>query len=411
MRKILCVFSLTISVCLSLTAQSLTTVILPQYIEGINPTNTNRIPYAYRVKITGLTANATYHYFNQIVNSSDATSTSGAGNCIFASATGDFVRTTGPDLTKAGNYGTFTTDGGGTYEGWFITEPTGNVRFVPGKYIFMRIILNDGAGGTTEALRPTTTDSVRVVKLDPAATDSTGTGLRCTSAANPKDFVFTYDNTAGTGRPISGSFIESDGTANTANYASFYANSVNGVDGAFGVVLPNALPNGIRRIERRSLASGAVVGYATDADGVWPSGANTVNPSGGTTEIVLAGTDVQWITGIESVGTMPREFALFQNYPNPFNPRTTISYSLPQAGIVMLKVYDVMGREISVLVHNERKAAGNYEVSFDATNLPSGVYFYGLSVVPLARRDLVPTDGQDGQAQSFVETKRMLLIK
>lgn len=396
MRKILCVFFLTVTVCLSLGAQSLTTVILPRYIEGFNwTTNTNRIPFAYRVKITGLTANATYRYFNQIVNSSDATTANGAGNFIFASATGDFVRTSSPGLTTAGTYGTFTTDVTGAYEAWFATEPTGNARFVPGKYIFMRVMLNDGAGGTTVALRLTTTDSVRVVKLDPAAADSTGTGLRCTSTASPKDFVFTYDNTAGTGRPISGSFVESDGTDNTSanSYAAFYANQVNGISGAFGVVLPNALPNGIRRIERRSLATGAVVGYATDADGVWQSGANTVNPSGGTTEIVLAGTDVQWTTGIQSTGTMPNEFALFQNYPNPFNPRTMISYSLPQAGIVTLKVYDVMGREMIVLVHNERKAAGNHEVSFDATNLPSGVYFYKL------------------QTESFVETKRMLLIK
>ncbi len=108
------------------------------------------------------------------------------------------------------------------------------------------------------------------------------------------DFVFAYDNTSGTGRPISGSFIESDGTANTTanNYAPFYANSVDDVNGAFGVILPNVLPNGIQRIERRSLATGAILDTAKDNDGVWPSGANTINPSGGTSEIVLAGTDL-----------------------------------------------------------------------------------------------------------------------
>ena len=158
----------------------------------------------------------------------------------------------------------------------------------------MRMTLNDGAGGTTAALLLTTADSVRVVKLDPAASDSTGTGLRCTSAANPKDFVFAYDDTAGTGRPVSGSFVESDGTDNSTanNYAAFYSNSVNGISGAFGMVLPNMLSNGIRRIEQRSLANGAVVVAATDADGIWPSGANTVNPSGGTTEIILTGKDL-----------------------------------------------------------------------------------------------------------------------
>jgi len=106
--------------------------------------------------------------------------------------------------------------------------------------------LNDGAGGTTAALLLTTTDSVRVATLDPAASDSTGTGLRCTTAASPKDFIFVYGDTAGTGRPLSGSFIESDGTNNstTNNYAAFYSNSVDGVNGAFGLVLPNMLSNG-----------------------------------------------------------------------------------------------------------------------------------------------------------------------
>ena len=294
LSKRIAVFFLAISVYSILSSQSLTTVILPQYIEGVNPTNTNRIPFAYRVKLTGLLSSSTYRFYNQVVVSSDALSQSGAGNCIFVSATGNFVRTSSPGLTTAGTYGTFTTDGTGAYEGWFITEPTGNKRFVPGKYVFVRMTLNDGAGGTTAALLLTTTDSVRVATLDPAASDSTGTGLRCTTAASPKDFIFVYGDTAGTGRPLSGSFIESDGTNNstTNNYAAFYSNSVDGVNGAFGLVLPNMLSNGIRRIEQRSLANGTVVASATDADGVWPSGANTVNPTGGATEIVLAGTDL-----------------------------------------------------------------------------------------------------------------------
>lgn len=87
------------------------------------------------------------------------------------------------------------------------------------------------------------------------------------------------------------------------------------------------------------------------------------------------------------------QFDLQQNYPNPFNPRTTISYSLPRASTVTLKVYDVMGREVTTLVNNERKAAGNYEAYFDGANLPSGIYFYRLYV------------------ENFVGTKKMVLIK
>jgi hypothetical protein len=74
---------------------------------------------------------------------------------------------------------------------------------------------------------------------------------------------------------------------------------------------------------------------------------------------------------------MPQSFVLYQNYPNPFNPSTLISYQLPASGFVTLKVFDVLGREIEMLVH-ERQNAGNHSVQFNATNLPSGVYFYRL---------------------------------
>ena len=378
----------------TLMGPQLTAVILPKYIEGVNGTNSNRIPFAYRARLTGLLADSTYRFYNQVVISSDTITANGAGNCIFASATGDFVRGGNPSLATTGNYGTLIADGTGVYEGWFITEPTGNKRFVPGKYIFMRMTLNDGAGGTTVALLLTTADSVRVVKLDPAPSDSTGTGLRCTSAANPKDFVFAYDDTAGTGRPVSGSFVESDGTDNSTvnNYAAFYSNSVNGISGAFGMVLPNMLSNGVRRIEQRSLANDSVVAVATDANGIWPSGTNTVNPSGGTTEIILTALDLHE-TGVRGMGTIPEEFALMQNYPNPFNPSTKITFTLKSNSTVRLSVYDILGREAAILVNNERKPAGRYEVLFTSTNLSSGIYFYRL------------------QTENFVKTNKMVVIK
>ncbi len=75
----------------------------------------------------------------------------------------------------------------------------------------------------------------------------------------------------------------------------------------------------------------------------------------------------------------PLYFFLSQNYPNPFNPTTTISYSIPKPGLVTLKVYDILGREVETLV-NENKLPGNYEVKFNAGNLASGVYFYRLQV-------------------------------
>jgi len=70
-------------------------------------------------------------------------------------------------------------------------------------------------------------------------------------------------------------------------------------------------------------------------------------------------------------------YALFQNYPNPFNPVTTIKYQIPKSGFVILKVYDVLGKEVATLV-NEKQSVGSYEVDWDGTGYPSGVYFYRL---------------------------------
>lgn len=88
----------------------------------------------------------------------------------------------------------------------------------------------------------------------------------------------------------------------------------------------------------------------------------------------------------------PSTYTLFQNYPNPFNPLTTISYSIPASSFVTLKVFDILGNEISSLV-NEEKLAGNYELEFNAANLPSGVYFYRLQTV------------------NFIEISKMVLMK
>lgn len=97
-------------------------------------------------------------------------------------------------------------------------------------------------------------------------------------------------------------------------------------------------------------------------------------------------------TGIEEEGEIVNKFTLDQNYPNPFNPTTIIRYSIAEAGIVTLKVYDVLGREVAQLV-NEQKSAGSYDVNFDASKLASGVYMYKL------------------ESGSFTESKKMILIK
>jgi hypothetical protein len=89
---------------------------------------------------------------------------------------------------------------------------------------------------------------------------------------------------------------------------------------------------------------------------------------------------------------LPTTFALGQNYPNPFNPSTTIKYELPKASDVRLSVFDILGREVSVLV-NERRDAGVHEAKFDGSNLASGLYLYRL------------------QVRDFVQTRKILLVR
>ncbi len=89
-------------------------------------------------------------------------------------------------------------------------------------------------------------------------------------------------------------------------------------------------------------------------------------------------TDQVYTSNEDELSNIPEGFRLDQNYPNPFNPSTTINYSLNQAGLVTLKVYDITGREVATLV-NSRESAGEHSVTFDASNLASGVYIYTLT--------------------------------
>ncbi|OGU74600.1 MAG: hypothetical protein A3H45_10575 [Ignavibacteria bacterium RIFCSPLOWO2_02_FULL_55_14] len=101
----------------------------------------------------------------------------------------------------------------------------------------------------------------------------------------------------------------------------------------------------------------------------------------------------EMITSVDRLSAaLPMHFRLEQNYPNPFNPATTISFALPSRSFVSLKVFDALGREVTILL-SEQLPAGKYSLQWNAVGLPSGVYFYRL------------------QAGSFTETKKLLLLR
>ena len=105
-------------------------------------------------------------------------------------------------------------------------------------------------------------------------------------------------------------------------------------------------------------------------------------------------TDIQWptATAVEDELTQPANYVLYQNYPNPFNPETNIKFNLSDRGFVSLKIFDILGREVAVLV-NEAMEPGIHEFNFNAGQLNSGVYLYRLTT------------------ENFTETKRMVLLK
>ena len=124
---------------------------------------------------------------------------------------------------------------------------------------------------------------------------------------------------------------------------------------------------------------------------------NDIGHCGGT-PVVIYVTDVTDVKELSSTnGVLPQSYELNQNYPNPFNPTTTINYSIPlvEFGFVPtthLAIYDILGQEVEILI-NKKQNPGNYEVTWNAGNLTSGVYFCRL------------------QVGSFIETRKMILLR
>ncbi|MBK8552470.1 MAG: T9SS type A sorting domain-containing protein [Ignavibacteria bacterium] len=124
--------------------------------------------------------------------------------------------------------------------------------------------------------------------------------------------------------------------------------------------------------------------HFTDSNTGW-----IVGNSGTILKTTNGGTSV----GVQNFSTeIPSGYSLSQNYPNPFNPVTNLEFGISDLGFVSLKVYDILGKEVVTLV-NEKLSPGKYQVEFDGSGLPSGVYFYRLT------------------AGEFTDTKRMMLIK
>jgi hypothetical protein len=139
-----------------------------------------------------------------------------------------------------------------------------------------------------------------------------------------------------------------------------------------------------------------LVGYWRFDEG---SGTNTNDVSGHGNNGILVNNPYWVLSGVVFVSVkelsskiMPETFTLFQNFPNPFNPTTSISFSLPLKSFVSIKIFDLIGREVAIIV-SEELSAGSYSRTWNATTMSSGIYFYRL------------------HAGSFTETKKLVLLR
>ncbi|MFP4191152.1 MAG: CotH kinase family protein [Candidatus Hydrogenedentota bacterium] len=294
-------------------AAALEEILIPRYMQADPPhPNNDRVPYAFRLRLSGLVPDTEYRYANRIATVDEEPTQDGAGNNIFVDPANFRRNTDTPDFGgDPGAFSTFETDSAGTYEGWFITEPTGNDRFDEDE-LRLRILLNDGAGGEENHFFLTTPSTAELRSFGQEADEATG--LYADSPSEPRNFVFLYDNVDGEGRPIAGTFVEPGGQDIDGRYTTFYEDEVWDEAGRWGTLLPNDLAEGVRRIEERDVADGSVARVLTSEDGQW-DGVDTRNPSGG--------------------ATAPIVLALEEDPGNPGDPAFQLLDFTPKAGLTM----------------------------------------------------------------------------
>lgn len=358
-------------------------IIVPQFMQGLNGTNNQRIPTAFRFRLDNLTPSATYRYAGQMVLASSGETDTGGGNPWYANSDNSFTRTTNPGLSTSGAYGEFTTDTNGSYTGWFMIEPTANNNFTPGNEVFWRVRLNDGAGGTSVARRLTSASAIKVINFGTQENVNQGTFLRGVSQSPAKNFIFVYDNEAGTGRPISGTVVESDGLdlSGVTQILPLYKNNVDGIAGAWGVIIPNSTGSkgftGIKRIESRNLSDASIYAEATDSDGVWPSGTDTTDPTGGDTGSHL-------VMG-EGDATLPIELSSFTVAMNAYNAAVLTWVTQTETGVNGFYIYrgttDILSEAVmvsSLIPATNTSQTQVYRYS-DSELFSTGTYYYWLN--------------------------------
>jgi len=238
------------------------------------------IPVFASVTFTNLQPGTVYRYNTGLGTDHVLTSTGGGFNLHYNGNTNTYSYLNGKSLTNDGEYSVFSTKAGETSKTiWVNLIASTNEAFQEGNTIYWRISLGDQLGRFIN--RYELAQSSQVIRLGSASNQATGI-VDVQSQLTPKNYVFLYDNTAGTGRPLSIALVQDDG-ATITGAETFYRN-IDNVNTAWATFIPNN--SAVRRIEERDYRDNSVVYAVTSNDGIW-NGVSTVNATGGFTSPIF----------------------------------------------------------------------------------------------------------------------------
>ncbi len=297
-----------------LTQVNFTGVAVPQYMASGDAANT-RIPVLFVATVSNLTPNTTYRYYTQGAAASDlGTSATGAGNALLFDYTASPVTYTYSStlsLTSANNYGKFTTNASGSFTGTFAIVPTTNSRFFAINTVIPAIAIGLDVASPAVLNRFALNQTIAPLQFVATTAATDGSFIKGTSSATPGNVVALWKSVDGNivaTRPLAMTLAENPTIAGATWAASFIA-GYDQTAGSWNTVIPNANAEGVRLIQQLTL-NGAVVGCNSDADGTWPSGVVTADPTSGATALQISTTDAPINAGV-CFGVLPVNLTSF----------------------------------------------------------------------------------------------------
>lgn len=273
--------------------------------------NASRLPVVFHAKVSNLLPNTAYRYFVQGGASTDfGTTATGAGNPLLIDYTvqpATYAYTSSASMGTAGGYAKFTTDANGNFAGFFGFVNTGNARFTAGSQIYPIIALApDAASPTSPLYRFALNQSITVLQFGTTSDANDGTFIKGGSSATAGNIVSLWRTPDGSARsnatlalarPLAMTIAEGM-TVSGAAWPSSFVTGYDNTAGSWNTIIPNGYHfTGIQLIQQLSITNGTTIGCSSDIDGVWPSGANTVSPTGGVTPIDITSTDAPLNSG------------------------------------------------------------------------------------------------------------------